>query len=206
MRRAKPEAMGFTRTRAPPRRSWVWIWFLESSRSRALSSIKTCSDFFPLFSVIPNGYHWKTVEKDGRNSENRMPLGVVLQHSICWNIHEWFNLWSNKNFILTSTVTRCFFLFNFVMLPRSQSSISEFSQIWLLTKYGRKEFFNIHIYFWLCTWTLYKNLAKNLEFTEMFFNFLNFFSRNHWICNKKIQEFCNNVKLCTQKITATVVV
>jgi len=162
--------------------------------------------FFPLVFCDTQRVSLENCGKRWEEFRKQNATWVVLQHSICWNIHEWFNLWSNKNFILTSTVTRCFFLFNFVMLPRSQSSISEFSQIWLLTKYGRKEFFNIHIYFWLCTWTLYKNLAKNLEFTEMFFNFLNFFSRNHWICNKKIQEFCNNVKLCTQKITATVVV
>jgi hypothetical protein len=118
----------------------VWIWFLESSWSRALSSRKTCSDFFPCFLWYPIEYHWKAVEKDGRILENRMPVGVELQHSICWSIHEWFHLRSNKNFILTSTVTQCFFPFNFVMSPKSQSSISKFSQIWLLTKYGRKEF------------------------------------------------------------------
>jgi hypothetical protein len=58
----------------------------------------------------------------------------LLKHS--WMIQPLIQ----QNFILTSTVTPCFFLFNFAMSLRSQSSISEFSQIWLLRKYGRKEF------------------------------------------------------------------
>jgi hypothetical protein len=57
----------------------------------------------------------------------------------------------------------------------------------------------ILIYVGLLTWTMYQNLAGNfLNISMNFFQILAFLlSRNHWICNQKIQKFHTKKKGCT---------
>ncbi len=70
--------------------------------------------------------------------------------------------------------------FNFVMWPRWQSSISQFSQFRLLTKYERKKIPGT--YFEPCKFRIFQNKSKNL-----------------WICDsKKFQIFCNSTELHTK--------
>jgi hypothetical protein len=92
---------------------------------------------------------------------------------------------------------------HFVMYPRWWSSISWFSQIWLLTKY--EEFFkNIHIYIytyiiWLHTWTMWRNVVICWDVFEFFFEIWWLFSTNYWICNKKSQNFDSSAKFHQRK-------
>jgi hypothetical protein len=88
-----------------------------------------------------------------------------------WRGQYWYKMHSYEHVLLTSGMWHKHSKF-----VRNMYTISQFSQIWLLTKIRKKESLNTLTYCWVPPWTMYINLAVSRFFSK----FWKKNSKNYW--------------------------